>query len=106
MIFKMKEAELTKALASVNDAKAEAEKAQQEIQAAKKIAAVRHSLYKASMWRRHFFYLPGFGALQGHSQICHATSLMLRSSTGRGGELNGEAVLVLVCWGRTPNASE
>ena len=35
----MKESELVKALASVKDAKAEAEKAQQEIQAAKKIAA-------------------------------------------------------------------
>ena len=37
--LEMKEAELAKALASVKDAKAEAEKAQQEIQAAKKIAA-------------------------------------------------------------------
>ena len=37
--LKMKEAELAKALASMKDAKAEAEKAQQEIQAAKKIAA-------------------------------------------------------------------
>ena len=36
---KMKETELAKALASVKDAKAEAEKAQQEIQATKKIAA-------------------------------------------------------------------
>ena len=35
----MKETELAKALASVKDAKAGAEKAQQEIQAAKKIAA-------------------------------------------------------------------
>ena len=24
------------------------------------------------MWRRRFFYLPESGALQGHSQICHA----------------------------------
>ena len=37
--FKMKESELAKALLSMKDAKAEAEKAQQEIQAAKKIAA-------------------------------------------------------------------
>lgn len=37
--LKMKEAELAKALVSVKDAKAEAEKAQQEIQEAKKIAA-------------------------------------------------------------------
>ena len=37
--LKMKETELAKALASVKDAKAEAEKAQQEIQAAKKIVA-------------------------------------------------------------------
>ena len=37
--FKTKESELAKALASMKDAKAEAEKAQQEIQAAKKIAA-------------------------------------------------------------------
>ena len=37
--FKMKESELAKALLSMKDAKAEADKAQQEIQAAKKIAA-------------------------------------------------------------------
>ena len=37
--LKMKESELAKALASVKDAKAEAEKAQQVIQAARKIAA-------------------------------------------------------------------
>ena len=37
--LKVKEAELAKALASIKDAKAEADKAQQEIQAAKKIAA-------------------------------------------------------------------
>ena len=37
--LKMKEAELVKALVSMRDAKAEADKAQQEIQAAKKIAA-------------------------------------------------------------------
>ena len=37
--FKTKESELAKALLSMKDAKAEAEKAQEEIQAAKKIAA-------------------------------------------------------------------
>ena len=37
--LKMKEAELAKALVNMKDAKAEAEKAQQEIQEAKKIAA-------------------------------------------------------------------
>ena len=37
--FKTKESELAKALLSMKDAKAEAKKAQQEIQAAKKIAA-------------------------------------------------------------------
>ena len=37
--LKAKEAELVKALASIKDAKAEAEKAQQEIQEVKKIAA-------------------------------------------------------------------
>ena len=37
--LKAKEAELVKDLASIKDAKAEAEKAQQEIQEAKKIAA-------------------------------------------------------------------
>ena len=39
--LKMKEAELAKALVSMKDAKAEAEKAQQEIQEAKKIAACK-----------------------------------------------------------------
>ena len=42
--LKVKEAELAKDLASIRDAKAEAEKAQQEIQEAKKIAAGKKPL--------------------------------------------------------------
>ena len=79
--FKTQESELAKALQSATDAKAEAQKALQEIQVAKKIAEGKAFLCKASMWRRHFFYLPEFGALQGHSQICHAAYRMPWSST-------------------------
>ena len=46
---KTRESELAAALESARSAKAEAQKALQEIQAVKKIAAVRHSLCKASM---------------------------------------------------------
>ena len=79
--LKAKEAELAKALASIKDTKVEAEKAQQEIQEAKKIAAGKNSLCKANMWRRRFFYLLEFGAVQGHLHICHAAYQTLRSST-------------------------
>ena len=79
--LKAKEAELAKALTNIKDTKAETERAQQEIQEAKKIAAGRIFLCKANMWRRHFFYLLEFGALQGHSQICHAAYQTPRSST-------------------------
>ena len=46
---KTRESELAAALESAKGTKAEAQRALQEIQAAKKIAAVRHSLCKASM---------------------------------------------------------
>ena len=46
---KTQESELAKPLQSAQDAKAEAQKALQEVQAAKKIAAVRLSICKASM---------------------------------------------------------
>ena len=78
--FKTQESELAKALQSATDAKAEAQKALQEIQVAKKIAEGKAFLCKASMWRSHLFYLHEFRALQGHSQICHATFQMPRSS--------------------------
>ena len=45
---KTRESELASALESAKSAKAEAQKALQEIEAMKKIAAVRHSLCKAS----------------------------------------------------------
>ena len=80
--LKVKEAELVKALASIKDAKAEAEKAQQEIQEAKKIAA------------------GAFADLAMQRIGCRGVLPC------RGGERDGEAVLVPVCWGRTSNASE
>ena len=46
---KTRESELAKALESARSTKAEAPKSLQEIDAVKKIAAVRHSLCKASM---------------------------------------------------------
>ena len=78
--LKAKEAELAKALTNTKDAKAEAERAQQEIQEAKKIAAGKNFLCKANMWRSRFFSLLESGVLQGHSQTCHAAYKMLRSS--------------------------
>ena len=61
--LKAKEAELAKALTNTKDSKAEAKRAQQEIQEAKKIAAGKKFLCKANMWRRRFFYLLESGAL-------------------------------------------
>ena len=79
--LKEKEAELAKALVSIKDAKAEAEKAQQEIQEAKKIAACKKFFMQSKHVEEAFFYLPESGALQGHTQICHAAYQMMRSST-------------------------
>lgn len=55
--FKMKECELAKALLSLKDAKAEAEKAQQEIQAAKKIAAGKTSFMQSKHVEETFLSL-------------------------------------------------
>ena len=76
--LKAKEAELAKALTNTKDAKAEAERAQQEIQEAKKIAAGKKFLCKENMWRRHFFYLLVSGALQCHPQTYNAAYQMPR----------------------------
>ena len=79
--LKAKEAELAKALASIKDAKAEAEKARQEVQEAKKIAAGKKFFMQSKHVEEAFFYLHESGALQGHSQICHAVYRTPRSST-------------------------
>ena len=55
--LKTKESELAKALASMKDAKAEAEKAQQEIQAAKKIAAGKTFFMKSKHVEEAFLLL-------------------------------------------------
>ena len=78
---KTQESKLVKALQSMQDAKAEAQKALQEIQAVKKIAAGKAFICKASMGRRLSFYLPEFGALQERSQIYRRAYPMPQSST-------------------------
>ena len=55
--LKMKESELVKALASMKDAKAEAKKAHQEIQAAKKIAAGKTFFMKSKHVEETFLLL-------------------------------------------------
>ena len=55
--LKMKETELAKALASVKDAKAEAEKAQQEIQEAKKIAVGKNFFMQSKHVEEAFLLL-------------------------------------------------
>ena len=105
--FKTKESELPKALLSMKDAKAEAEKAQQEIQAAKKIAAGKTFFYaKQACGGGVSFTYPNSELSRG-IRISATQHIRCRGVLPcRGGELNGEAVLVPVCWGRTTNASE
>ena len=104
--LKAKEAELAKALTNIKDAKAEAERAQQEIQEAKKIMAGK----KFFMQSKHvqdisFTYTSpelSKGIRRSAMQRIRRRGVLLCS----GGELDGEVVLVLVCWGRTSNVSE
>ena len=77
---KTQASELAKARQSAQDARAEAQSALQEIQAAKKMLRVRLLLCKESLRRKRSFYLPEFGALQGRLQICRAAYQMLPSS--------------------------
>ena len=56
--FKTTESELAKALLSMKDAKAEAQKAQQEIQAAKKIAAGKAFIMQSKHVEETFLLLP------------------------------------------------
>ena len=77
--YKTQASELAKALQSTADAKAEAQKALQEIQVAKKIAEGK-AFFMQSKHVEESFCLHEFGALQGLSQICHAAFRMPRSS--------------------------
>ena len=63
--FKTKEFELAKALLSMKDAKAEAEKAQQEIQAAKKIAAGKTFFMQSKHVEEAFLLLTGVRSSPG-----------------------------------------
>ena len=74
--------ELAKALENAQHAKAEAQKALQEIEAVEKIAAGKAFIMQSKHVKEISFYLPEFGALQERSQICPAVCQMPRSSTG------------------------
>ena len=64
---KTRESELAAALESVKSAKAEAQKALQEIDAMKKIAAGKAFYMRSKHVRVNTYYLPESGALQEHS---------------------------------------
>ena len=70
------EPELVVALESTKSAKAEAQKALQEIDAMKKIAAGKAFYMQSKHVKVSTCYLPESGALQEHSQICPAACRM------------------------------
>ena len=105
--FKTKESELAKALLSMKDAKAEAKKAQQEIQAAKKIAAGKTFFMQSKHVEETFLLLTRIRSSPGaFADLPRSVSDAAVFYRAQEGSFNGEAVLVPVCWGRTSNASE
>ena len=78
---KMRESELAAALESAKSVKAEAQKALQEIDAMTKIAAGKAFYMQSKHAKVNYRYLPEFGALQEHSQICPAACRMPHSFT-------------------------
>ena len=91
--LKAKEAELAKALMSLKDAKAEAEKAQQEIQEAKKIAAGKKFFMQSKHVEEAFLLLTRIRSSPG-------AFADLPRSVSDATKLNGEASLKLSTHGR------
>ena len=85
------------ALESANITKAEAQKALQEIEALKKIAAGEAFFMQSKNIKLIICYLPESGALQERSSICPVVCLMPLHTTEPKGELDGKSVLVSVC---------
>ena len=79
---KTRESELASALESAKAAKAEAQKALQEIEAIKKIAAGKAFFMQSKHVKVNYLLLTRTGALQEHSQICPAVCPTLPHSTG------------------------
>ena len=79
---RMQGSKLVKALETAKNAKAEAQKALQEIEAVRKIVAGKAFIMQSKHVKELSFYLPEFGALQERSQIYPAVCRMPRSSTG------------------------
>ena len=79
---KTQASELAAALESAKFARAEAQKALQEIEAMKKIAAGKAFIMQSQHVKETFLLLTEFGILQEHSQIYPDVCQMSRSSTG------------------------
>ena len=92
--LKIKETELAKALQSAADAKAEAQKALQEIQAAKKIAEGKAFFMQSKHVEESFLLLTRIRSSPGAFADLPAAFRMPRSSITLKRELYGEAVLV------------
>ena len=79
--LKTRESELATALESAKSAKAEAQKALQEIDAMKKIAAGKAFYMQSKHVKVNYLLLTESGALQEHSQICPTVCRMPHSFT-------------------------
>ena len=104
---KTRESELAKALESAQNAKAEAHKALQEIEAVKKIAVGKAFIMQSKHVKETFLLLtrvwssPGAFADLPRSVLDAAEFYQAKER-----ELDGEVVLVSVCLGRTSGADE
>ena len=78
---KVQESELAKAHQSAQDARAEAQNALQEIQAAKKIAAGKYFTMQSKYVEETFLVLIRIWVFQGRLRICRAVYQTLRSSS-------------------------
>ena len=91
----------------MKDSKAEAEKSQQEIQGAKKIAAGKTFFIQSKHVEEAFLLLTRILSSPGaFANLPRSVLDAAQFYRAKEGELNREAVLVPVCWGQTPNASE
>ena len=89
------------------NAKAEAQKALQEIQAVKKIAAGKAFIMQSKHVKETFFFTYPSSELSRSVRRSTPQCVGCRGVLpGRGGELDGEVVLVSVYWDRTSDALE
>ena len=101
---KAQESKLAKARQRAQDARAKAQNALQEIQAAKEIAAGKSFTVPSKCIKKRSLYLSKLGFSRGvyESAVQHIRCYRVLSS--RRGDVYGEAILVSIFWTRTSGA--